>query len=240
MRSVRTLGARLERAVAPALIDQVPRDHDQSDRAFRWRRGTAAVTLVLGAVALGFTLAVKPGDALFYPLTLLVALIWTVGGLLSGPLHLGYQQRADQLRRPVLAPLLIGLAASAIFLLGALVVREIGPLRDYVVTVLDHAREGTLALIAVVTLVNGIAEEIFFRGALFAAIGRRHAVLFSTLIYALATVATANPMLVFAAATLGTVLGLQRRASGGILASAITHITWSMVMLFALPPLLGA
>ena len=163
-----------------------------------------------------------------------------MGGLLSGPLHLGYQQRADQLRRPVLAPLLIGLAASAIFLLGALVVREIGPLRDYVVTVLDHAREGTLALIAVVTLVNGIAEEIFFRGALFAAIGRRHAVLFSTLIYALATVATANPMLVFAAATLGTVLGLQRRASGGILAPAITHITWSMVMLFALPPLLGA
>ena len=119
-------------------------------------------------------------------------------------------------------------------------VREIGPLRDYVVTVLEHARKGTPALIAVVTLVNGIAEEIFFRGALFAAIGRRHPVLISTLVYALATVATANPMLVFAAATLGTVLGLQRRASGGILAPIITHITWSMVMLFALPPLLGA
>ena len=240
MRSVRTLGARLERAVAPALIERVPRDHDQSDEAFRRRRIAAAVTLVLGAVALGFTLAVKPGDALFYPLTLLVALIWTVGGLVSGPLHLGYQQTAERLRRPILLPLLIGLAAGAIFLLGGLVVREIGPLRDYVVTVLEHARKGTPALIAVVTLVNGIAEEIFFRGALFAAIGRRHPVLISTLVYALATVATANPMLVFAAATLGTVLGLQRRASGGILAPIITHITWSMVMLFALPPLLGA
>jgi hypothetical protein len=240
VRSVRTLGARLERAVAPALIDRVPRDHDQSDQAFRWRRGTAAVTLVLGALALGFTLAVKPGDALFYPLTLLVALIWTVGGLLSGPLHLGHQQRAGRLHRPVLLPLLIGLAAAAIFLLGALVVRQIDPLRDYVVTVLDHARKGTLALVAVVTIVNGIAEEIFFRGALFAAIGRRHPVLISTLVYALATVATANPMLVFAALTLGTVLGLQRRASGGILASAITHVTWSTIMLFALPPLLGA
>ena len=112
-------------------------------------------------------------------------------------------------------------------MVGALVVREIGPLRDYVVSVLAHAREGDLALIAVVTVVNGIAEEIFFRGALFAAIGRRHPVLISTGVYALATVATANPMLVFAALTLGTVLGLQRRASGGILAPIITHVTWS-------------
>jgi hypothetical protein len=36
------------------------------------------------------------------------------------------------------------------------------------------------------------------------------------------------------------VLGLQRRASGGILAPVITHVTWSTLMLFTLPPLLGA
>jgi membrane protease YdiL (CAAX protease family) len=46
-------------------------------------------------------------------------------------------------------------------------------------------------------------------------------------------------MLVFAALTLGVVFGLQRRASGGILAPMITHVTWSMIMLFALPPLFG-
>jgi membrane protease YdiL (CAAX protease family) len=50
-------------------------------------------------------------------------------------------------------------------------------------------------------------------------------------------VATGNPRLVFAAATLGLVLGLQRRASGGVLAPILTHITWSTLMLFVLPPL---
>ena len=54
----------------------------------------------------------------------------------------------------------------------------------------------------------------------------------------LVTVATGNPMLVFAALTLGTVLALQRRASGGILAPMLTHVTWSAIMLFALPSLL--
>jgi membrane protease YdiL (CAAX protease family) len=45
-------------------------------------------------------------------------------------------------------------------------------------------------------------------------------------------------MLVFAAFLLGLVLGLQRRASGGILAPVLTHITWSTTMLFALPALI--
>jgi hypothetical protein len=237
---VRTWGTRLERAVGPALIDKVPRDHHQPDREFRRRRIVVAMVLVAGATLLGISLAVKPGDALFYPLTLAVAATWTIGGLVSGPLHLGYLPYRGSLRRPMITPFVIGLVAAGVFLLGALVVREIGPLRDYVVSVLEHARKGTLGLIALITLLNGAAEEVFFRGALFAAIGRRHPVLISTAIYALATVATGNPMLVFAALTLGAVLGLQRRASGGILAPIITHLTWSMVMLFALPPLLNA
>jgi membrane protease YdiL (CAAX protease family) len=229
---------RLERAVAPALIEKVPRDHQETDSAFRRRRIVVGVVLVVGATLLGFSLAVKPGDVLFYPMTLGVATTWGVGGLLSGPLHLGYIPFRGSLRRPIVTPVLLGLIAGAVFLLGALVVREIGPLRDYVVSLLEHARKGTIGLIAIVTLVNGAAEEVFFRGALYAAVGRRHAVLVSTLVYALATVATGNPMLVFAALTLGVVVALQRRASGGILAPMLTHMTWSMVMLFALPPLL--
>jgi hypothetical protein len=124
-----------------------------------------------------------------------------------------------------------------VFVLGALVVREIEPLRALTEDVLAHARYGSLPLVAAVTLLNGVAEETFFRGALFAALGKRRPVLFSTAIYALVTVATGNPMLVFAAATLGVILGLQRRASGGILAPMLTHVTWSMAMLLVLPPL---
>ena len=72
------------------------------------------------------------------------------------------------------------------------------------------------------------------------AIGVRHAVLISTVLYVLATVAGGNLVLVFTAAVLGTVVGLERRASGGILAPILTHVTWSLSMLFVLPPLFAA
>jgi membrane protease YdiL (CAAX protease family) len=127
---------------------------------------------------------------------------------------------------------------GAVFVAGSLVVRELPPLRELVNDVLAHARYGAIVPIVAVTLLNGVAEEVFFRGALFAAIGRRYAVLVSTVIYAAATVATGNLMLVFAAFLLGLVLGLQRRASGGILAPILTHITWSTAMVFALPALI--
>jgi membrane protease YdiL (CAAX protease family) len=229
--------ARLRRAVETTLIEKVPRDHEQPDSEFRRRRIVVAIVLVLGATLLGISLSVRPGNAAFYPLTLAVALVWTAGGFLSGPLHLGYLPFRGTLRRPVLTGLVLGLLAAAVFLVGALIVRQIPPLHDFVQNVLDHARYGSLPLITIVTLLNGIAEEVFFRGGLFAAIGRKQPVLISTVIYAAATLATGNPMLVFAAVTLGVVLALQRRASGGILAPIITHVTWSTVMLFALPPL---
>ncbi|MCY1143674.1 type II CAAX endopeptidase family protein [Actinoplanes sp. Pm04-4] len=230
---------RARRAVAPSLIDRVERDHQQPDRDFRKRRVVVAVTLVAGAVLLGFSLAVRPGDNLFYLMTVLVALTWIGGALLSGPLHLGHIPFRDRLRRPVATPIVTGLVLGGVFVAGALVVRELEPLRDLVNTVLAHARYGAVVPIVAVTLLNGVAEEVFFRGALFAAIGRRHAVLISTVVYAAATVATGNLMLVFAAFLLGLVLGLQRRASGGVLAPILTHITWSTTMVFVLPALIG-
>ena len=108
-------------------------------------------------------------------------------------------------------------------------------LRDAVDEVLDHAREGAGPLTVVVTALNGVAEELFFRGALYAAVPGRHQVLVTTAVYTLATVATGNVMLAFAALVLGVVVGLQRRASGGILGPAITHVTWSVSMLLVLP-----
>jgi membrane protease YdiL (CAAX protease family) len=230
---------RVRRVIAPSLIDQVDRDHRQSDSDFRKRRVIVAITLVAGAVLLGISLSVRPGDNVFYVLTMLVAATWVVGALLSGPLHLGHIPFRDRLRRPVVTPIVTGLVLGAVFVAGALVVRELPPLRDLVNDVLAHARSGAVLPIVAVTVLNGVAEEVFFRGALFAAIGRSHAVLISTGVYAAATIATGNPMLVFAAALLGLVLGLQRRASGGILAPILTHITWSTTMLFALPALIG-
>jgi hypothetical protein len=224
----------------PALVDKVPRDHREPDSAVRRRRLVVVLVLAAGALMLGLSLSVRPGDPAFYPLTAGLAAVWLVGGLSAGPLHLGRISFRGELRRPVLRPVVIGLAAAGVFVLGALVVREIEPLRALTEDVLAHARYGSLPLVAGVTVLNGIAEETFFRGALFAALGRRRPVLASTVIYAAATVATGNPMLVFAAAALGLVLGLERRASGGILAPMVTHVTWSLAMLLALPPLFAS
>lgn len=220
-----------------ALVEKVDRDHDETDKAFMRRRIAVGVTLVVGATLLGVSLSVRPGDSAFYALTLGLAAAWIIGGFASGPLHLGRIVVNGSMRRPIITPIITGLAASAVFVIGALIVRQIPPLADFTENVLAHARVGSLALIVFITLLNGVAEEIFFRGALFAAIGRRKPVLISTLIYTVVTLASGNPMLAFAAITLGFVLALQRRASGGILAPMITHVTWSTVMIFALPPL---
>ena len=224
--------------VAPSLIDRVERDHQQPDHEFRRRRWVVAVVLAAGAVLLGISLSIRPGDAAFYPLTMAVAAAWVAGALMSGPLHLGWVPFRGRLRRPIITPVATGLVTGGVFVAGSLVVREIAPLRDSVNDVLAHARYGQTVAILAVALLNGVAEELFFRGALFAAIGRKHAVLISTVVYAAATIVTLNAMLVFAAALLGLVLGLQRRATGGVLAPILTHVTWSTIMLFALPALI--
>ncbi|QSB15825.1 CPBP family intramembrane metalloprotease [Natronosporangium hydrolyticum] len=228
----------LRTAFHRALITRVPRDHTEPDRAFRRRRLVVATTFLIGAGLLGVSLRVEPGDDRFYWLTALLALVWAVGGLLSGPLHLGYVQVGRRFRRPVLTPVVVGATLAVVFVVGALVIRAVPLLRGYVDDVLAYATYGNLAVVVVIAVVNGVAEELFFRGGLFAAIGRRSPVLISTVAYALATVATGNLMLVFAAAVVGVVLGLQRRASGGILAPVITHVTWSLLMLLLLPVLL--
>ena len=226
--------------VRPVLIDKVERDHRQSDAAFLRRRIVVAITLALGATLLGLSFSVRQGDPAFYPLTIGLAATWTLGSVLSGPLHLGHIHLAGRLRRPTITPIAVGLLLAALFVLGALIVRTLPSLVRLAEDVLGYARLGNLWIICVITLVNGIAEELFFRGALFAAIGVRHAVLISTVLYVLATVAGGNLVLVFTAAVLGTVVGLERRASGGILAPILTHVTWSLSMLFVLPPLFAA
>lgn len=226
--------------VRPILIDKVERDHAQSDRAFRHRRIVVAVTLVVGATLLGLSFATEQGDPVFYGLTFGLAATWALGSFASGPLHLGHIEILGARRRPIVTPILVGLALAAVFVVGGLVTREIPALAALTESVLGYARAGNLYLLLVITLVNGIAEELFFRGALFAAIGRKRPVLISTVLYALATVAGGNPLLVFAAAVLGVVVGLQRRAGGGVLAPILTHITWSMAMLLVLPRIFAA
>ncbi len=224
-----------------ALVAPVERDHSESDEAFRRRRVVAALTLVVGACVLAWALRITPGDSLFYVATLALALVWVLGAFASGRLHLGRAHRRDGgSSRAVVQSLTLGLLLLAIFLVGAVAVARIPVLREPVDRLLAHAAYGSLSVVAVITAVNGVAEELYFRGALYAAIGRRRAVTISTLVYTLVTAAAGIPLLVLAAALLGVVTGLQRRVTGGILGPVVTHLTWSLGMLFLLPVVLDA
>jgi len=219
------------------LVDKVPRDHRESDSAFRRRRRVVAGVSLAGAGLLGVSLSTEPDSPEFYGLTLGVAGTWLAGGVLSGPLHLGRMQRGDALRRPVVTPILTGVAAFGAFYGAALVARRIPLLDRSLRSILQYAQEGSDPLVLLTTLANGAAEEVFFRGALYAAVGTRQPVTRSTAVYALATVPTRNPALVLASVPMGALFGLQRRASGGIQAPLLTHLTWSALMLRYMPPL---
>ncbi len=220
-------------------VTNVAVPHHESPAAQRRRRIVVAVTLVIGAAVLGFSLRRAPGESSFYWLTLVLAAVWIFGAFVSGPLHLGGINWRGRNQRPVISGVAIGLGLGGIFVLGGLIAREIPPVAALIVRVLQFESHGTVLFVVLITLVNGVAEEVFFRGALYTALGRLQPVAISTLLYTVATMASGNPMLGFAAVLLGFVCALERRASGGVLAPMLTHFVWGLIMVLALPPLFG-
>jgi uncharacterized protein len=215
-----------------------PVRHRESPGVVARRRKVVVGTSLLGATVLGLSLAAPPNSRRFYVLTLTAAGTWTLGGLASGPLHLGWIEGRDQrLRRPLVTPVVTGAGAFGFFYACALVARHIPVLDTAISRVLQFAEQGNAPLVLLTTYANGIGEEIFFRGALYAALPRGHPVLASTGVYTLATITTRNPSLVLAAAVMGSLFALQRRASGGLQAPLLTHVTWSTLMVRYLPPL---
>lgn len=224
--------------VNAALIEKVDRDHHDPDEVFRRRQVVVAVTFVVGSAVLAWALRITPGNPLFYIATLALAAVWLVGALLSGPLHAGWgNTRRGEPARPIVQSLVLGVLLLFVFLVGALVVARIPVLRHPVDQLLDHARFGAFAAVLAITFVNGVVEELYFRGALYAALPR-HQVTLTTLLYALTTVGSGIPLLVLAAAVIGLVTALQRRVTGGFLGPIITHVVWSTGMLLLLPPAL--
>jgi hypothetical protein len=208
--------------------------HVEPDAVRHRRRVVVTTTSVVGAGLLALTLRTETGSTAFYWYGALLAGCWIAGALLSGPLHLG---RLDG-RRHVLVPALLGAGAFAVFAVAAVVVRRVpafDQLDDLVADVISRADTGSLALVVTVALVNGLAEELFFRGALYSAFGRHRPWLWSTVAYVVVTAATLNVMLVLAAAVMGTLFALERRSTRGVLAPVVTHLTWSLLMIFFLP-----
>lgn len=209
------------------------------ERGYDLRRRVVVIgTLAVGAAVLGVSLRIEQGSPWFYPATVLLAAVWIGGAFLSGDLHLGREGGEPRGQRPVLGPIALGAGLAVVFIVGGLIVREIGPLADQVRGVLGFATEGALPALVAITALNGIAEETFFRGAVMEILTKQK-LLWSTVIYTVATLATGNVMLAFAAILLGAIVGRQREVTGGVLAPILTHCTWSLIMLFALPWIFG-
>ncbi|HZA11728.1 type II CAAX endopeptidase family protein [Mycobacterium sp.] len=203
------------------------------------RRIVVAIVVVIGAVLLGYSLNRRPGEGSFYWLTFALAAVWTVGAFASGPLHLGSVCFRGRNQRPVITGTTVGLVLGGIFVAGGLIARQIPAVSEYIRGVLDFADKGTLELVVLITLINGVAEELFFRGALYTALGRHVPTVISTILYVAAIAATGNPMLVFAAVILGSVCAFERRMTGGVLAPILTHVFWGLIVVLALPPVFG-
>lgn len=204
------------------------------------RKLVVAAFLLMGGVLLGYSLSLSPGDSSFVWLTLGLAAVWVIGAYLSGPLHFGHVEFRGRNQRPVFTGIGVGLGLGAVFIVGGLICRQIPPVSDYITRVLEYSNAGPLWLMAFITVINGIAEEMFFRGALYTVLLKYRPVLVSTVLYVIATgVATGNPMLGFAAIILGTVCAIERRATGGVLAPVLTHFFWGLVMVLVLPPMFG-
>ena len=144
-----------------ALVERVERGTPPAEepRAILRRRVVVGVTIVAGAGVLGAALAIEPGDALFYPATGALALVWALGAFASGPIHLGHARRRDGgTSRAALQGAILGLLLLGLFLAGGLIIGRTGWLIDSVQDLLDHARFGSLW--AVIGLHGGIREAV--------------------------------------------------------------------------------
>jgi membrane protease YdiL (CAAX protease family) len=208
----------------------------------RWRiAGRQLCALATGAVAstlLGRSLSSRAGTREFYALTLGVAGTWLGGGLVAGHVPLANEQtRRNSIRDLLVVPVAVGSGMFGLFYLAALAARRVPELDRALTNVLHYADEGSSPLVLSTTLANAIGEEVFFRGAVYAAAEPQRAIVASTLAYVAGTTATRNPALIVASAVMGTVFAVQRRNTGGVLAPTVTHLTWAALMLRFLPPL---
>ena len=199
------------------------------------RRGPVlAATGIGGAGLLGISLSTKPGSPQFYILTMGLAGTWTAGALSCGPLPLG-RQGDRRGARSVVMPVLTGAAAFGLFYGAARLARHIPPLNRAIGNVLGYADGGSMPLVLLTASANAVAEELFFHGALWSAAQQSHPLATTTLAYTATTAATRNPALALAGTATSVLFGLQRHTTGGILAPALSHLTWSILMVTCLP-----
>lgn len=209
-----------------------------ADRAWLGGRARLGAAGLAAAALLRSSFTAKPGSARFYLLTAGLAGTWTCGALAAGPVPWRDDRwRASQqsaARDLIAIPVITGAATFAVFYGAARAARRHRTVRRAISSVLCYADAGSAPVVVLIASGGAVAEELFFRGALWS--GPRP-LRTTTVAYAASTAATGNPALVLAGLITSVVFGWQRDATGGVLAPAVTHVTWSLLMLRYLTPL---
>jgi membrane protease YdiL (CAAX protease family) len=161
------------------------------------------------------------------------ALAFAIAGvLLAGTYLSGGMPRPHKTgRHPVVGPVLTAAALLAAFALLDGLSRLVPPVHHATQTVLARADLTTALVLG--TIAASVAEELFYRGALFERV--RLPILTTTVAHMLTTLPAANVALTATAGLLGLVLGITRRTSGGWWAPAVTHVAWAFMVLAWLP-----
>ena len=162
----------------PSAVEEIRRGilnvavpHNEPPSIVRRRRIVVVIVLLLGAAALGLALRRHPGEPSFYWWSLVLAAVWAIGALASGPLHLGGVRWRGRNQRPVISGTVVGLVLGGVFVVGGLIAREIPAVSELITRVLHYTDQGSWRLTMTVALLGGIAEELFYRGALYTALG---------------------------------------------------------------------
>ncbi len=216
------------------------------------RRLVAALTMAAGAAILWGVFHSRPFSGRFYALSVLLALVWLGGAIVAAVTRPEAWRRASPDGTSIALGALAGAVLGVVFVVGAHVVRRVPRVVAWLERIFVYMQCGPRLALFVLTLVAGAAEEVFFRGALWSAAGSGAAaspvaarvrgtwqappLLVTTVLYALVTLGSGSVLLAATAGVLGLVAGWVRGRTASTAAAVATHVTWSLVMLVALPP----
>lgn len=211
---------------------QPPDTLDAMTTPSRRDQTVVVIAIVIGASLIAATLRVPRNGTAFYACGFTAAAVWTVAAWLCRPIQ---WMRGGEMSRDLAIGVAVGGAMFGVFVLGAEIGRNISLLAGPIESVLRKADGGSMAFVITLALVSGVAEELFFRGALLAILPVRRAAVLSVVVYVAVTAVTGNTALTVAAIVMGTVFAIERAVTGGLAASITTHVVWSTLMILALP-----
>jgi len=193
------------------------------------------LALAVGTTLTAMTLRVPRGSTAFYVTGFAQAGVWTVASVACRPVL--WTGRWDRTRE-LLTGIGVAVLSFLAFVGAATVGRHIGFFAESIDSVLRKADAAPVLLVLALALVNGVAEELFFRGVLIDAtihFGNGAAVAVSTATYVGVTAVGGNNALTAAALVMGIVFAIERVLSRGLLVAIVTHLVWSTLMILALP-----